>query len=85
MTTEDGFDVIDDIRWSTLCHHVDVLMNQHKMTNLERINVGSYVVASVVKNMPPGVQFRWFAYVVHEICSASAELSLQPVTEKSAC
>jgi hypothetical protein len=82
MATEDGFDVMDDIRWSTLCHHLDCLMSEHKMTNLERINVGSYIVASVVKNMPPSVQFRWFAYVVHEICSSAADLSLQPIAEK---
>lgn len=83
MSTEDGFDVIDDIRWSTLCHHVESLMSEHRMTNLERISVGSHIVASVVRNMPPSVQFRWFAYVVHEICTSSADLSLQPIAERT--
>lgn len=81
MSTENVHDMTDDIRWSTICHRVDELCAKERMANLERINVGAYLIANVVRNMPQEEQFRWFAYVIHEVCAKSAGLDLQPIVE----
>lgn len=82
MKKEDRSDVIDDIRWTTLCHYADDLMNSNRMRNLERINLGAYIIATVIKTVPEKEQFRWFAHVLQEMSSQSAGLLVLPVTEK---
>lgn len=82
MSTEDGIDLIDDVRWTTLCHHIEKLMNDHRMSSIERINAGAYVIASVVRNVPKDQQSRWLSQAVHEVCSQSTQLNLLPITEK---
>lgn len=82
MATDDAIDLIDDVRWTTLCHHFEKLMNEHRMTSIERVNVGAYVVASVIRNMPKDQQSRWLSQAIHEVCSQSTQLNLLPITEK---
>lgn len=82
MSSEGSEDLVDDIRWTTLCHHAESLMNTHKMRQFERLSVGTYIVSSVIKAMPREEQFRWLAHVLHEISTQSAGLNVQPVTEK---
>lgn len=82
-TEESCTEAIDDIRWTTLCHHANDLLNTHKMRNLERVNLAAYIAAQTIRNLPEKDKFRWLSHVIQEISSQSAGLHLVSVAEKS--
>lgn len=75
MATDDISDVVDDIRLTTLLHHADSLMNGNKMNHVERLAIGTHIIASVIRNMPEPMQMKWLSFAIHAVCTQSASLN----------